>query len=124
MEDYKSNEIKVMLYFDEAHVLADRKVPGDPDGKDMYDVLCSCFNLFLSFPLFVIYLSTNSNLSLLAPQGPLARSARARANADALQAPITETPFDCAPTLRIKPNKLKLEDLYQIEFMAQFGRPM
>jgi hypothetical protein len=122
--DYHRNEVKVMLYFDEAHVLAARKVLDDPDGKDMYDVLCSCFNRFLSSPIFVIYLSTTSNISFLAPQGSLARSARARANANDLQAPITETPFDCAPTLRIKPDKLRLEDLYQTEFMAQFGRPM
>jgi len=122
--DYHRNEVKVMLYFDEAHVLAARKVLDDPDGKDMYDVLCSCFNSFVSSPIFVIYLSTTSNISFLAPQGSLARSARARANANDLQAPITETPFDCAPTLRIKPDKLRLEDLYQTEFMAQFGRPM
>jgi hypothetical protein len=32
----KSNEVKFMLYFDEA--------------RDMYGILCSCFNSFLPFP--------------------------------------------------------------------------
>jgi hypothetical protein len=113
-----------MLYFDEAHVLAERKVIRDPDGKNMYDVMCSCFNSFLSSPIFVVYLSTNSNISDLAPPGPLARSGRARENADALQAPVTETPFDCFPEFLIKPGELGLEDVCEVEFMARFGRPM
>jgi len=124
MEGLASNGVKLMLYFDEAHVLGEKKVQDDPNEKDLFDVLCSCFTFFVSSPIFVIYLSTFSDMGLLAPQGSLAKSARARQNADALQAPITETPFDCSPNLSIKPGKLKLEDLYQIEFMAQFGRPM
>ena len=119
-----SNHVKLMLYFDEAHVLARNKVTGDPEGKDTYDVLCSCFNFFLSFPIFVIFLSTSSNISQLAPSGPLSRSARARNNADALQAPVTEIPFDCSPIFPIIPGKLGLDDVCRVEFMAQFGRPM
>jgi hypothetical protein len=123
MEGYQSGHVKLMLYFDEAHVLGEKSVENDLEGKDMYDVLCSCFNFFLSLPIFIVFLSTNSNVSQLAPRGSMAKSGRARENADALQAPITETPFDCSPKLPIKPD-LKLDDLYGIEFMAQFGRPM
>ena len=96
----------------------------DPDGKDMYDVVCSCFNIFLPKPIFVIYLSTNSNNNQLAPPGSLARSARACIIADALQALITETPFDRSPNLPIKPSTLRLEELYDIKFMARFARPL
>ena len=120
----RSNHVKLMLYFDEAHVLAGRRVPNDPDGKDSYDVLCSCFNFFLSSQIFVIFLSTSSNISQLAPSGPLARSARARDSADALQAPVTEIPFDCSPIFPIIPGKLGLDDVCKVEFMAQFGRLM
>ena len=124
MKGFVNGHVKLMLYFDEAHVLSARAVPHDPEEKDMYDVLCSCFNLFLSLPIFVIFLSTTSNIHELAPLGPLAKSARARANADALQAPLTETPFDCSPEFPIKPGKFGLKDVCQVEFMAQFGRPM
>jgi hypothetical protein len=124
LEGFRDGEVKLMLYFDEAHVLAEKKVIKDPDGKNMYDVMCSCFNFFLSSPVFVIYLSTNSNISDLAPTGPLAKSARARQNADALQAPVTETPFDCFPEFVVKSDALRLEDVCQVEFMARFGRPM
>jgi hypothetical protein len=124
MEGFKSNHVKLMLYFDESHVLTAKPVPRDPDQKDMYDVLCSCFNFFLSLPVFVIFLSTTSNINELAPSGSLAKSARARANADALQAPVTETPFDWSPEFPIKPGKFGLGDVSRVEFMAQFGRPM
>jgi hypothetical protein len=124
MGGLKNKQVKLMLSFDEAHVLAEHKVPKDPDGNDTYDVLCSCFNFFLSMPIFVIYLSTSSIIGQLAPQGSLARSGRARENADALQAPITETPFDCSPEFPIIPGKLVLEDVCKVEFMVQFGRPM
>ena len=124
MEGFKNGHVKLILYFDEAHVLSAKTVPHTPDRKDMYDVLCSCFNSFLSSPIFAIFLSTNSNISQLAPQGPLARSARALVNEDALQAPVTETSFDCSPTFPIKARTLGLKDVSEVEFMAQFGRPM
>jgi hypothetical protein len=124
MEGYQTNDVQLMLYFDEAHGLLDRKIPNDPDEKDMYDVLCSCFNAFLSSPIFVIYLSTNFNISQLAPAGRAARSGRARANADALQAPITEVPFDCSPDFPIPSGERSLQDVCEVRFMAQFGRPM
>jgi hypothetical protein len=54
----------------------------------------------------------------------LARSARARRNGDALQAPITKTPFDCSPKFPIKPKDLDLKALSKVEFLALFGRPM
>jgi hypothetical protein len=68
MKDLQSsNCVKLMLYVDEAHILAGRRVPEDPEGKDTFDVLCSCFNFFLPLPIFVIYISTSSNISQLAP---------------------------------------------------------
>ena len=119
-----SGDVKIMLYFDEAHVLAvESDVERGPDG-DNYDVLCSCLNLFMGYPFFVIFLSTSSCLSHMAPQGPQARSARARHNPEGLQAPIIETPFDCWPTFPLKPGDLMLHDLYRMKTLASFGRPM
>lgn len=45
-------------------------------------------------------------------------------NAEALQAPITEVPFDCSPDFPIPSGKLRLQDVCGVRFMAQFGRPM
>jgi len=124
MKGFQNNNVKLMLYFDEAHVLAERNVPHDRDGKDLYDVLCSCLNNFVPSPIFTIFVSTTSNITQPAPQPPLARSARARAEPGAPQAPVTETPFDCSPRFPIKPRTIKLKDVSEVEFMAQFGRPM
>ena len=119
-----SNHIKLMLYFNECHVLAGRRVPNDPDGKDTYDVLCSCFNFFLFSLIFIIYLLPSSNISQLAPSGPLARSAQVCDNVDAMQAPVTKIPFHCSPIFLIIPGELGLDDICKVKFMAQFGHPV
>ncbi|THH19412.1 hypothetical protein EW146_g1745 [Bondarzewia mesenterica] len=119
-----SQPIKLMLYFDEAHVLAQSKAPKNEDDKTLYDVLLSCLNDLRSLPMFSIFLSTNSHVAYFAPIQHLARSARARSNNAHLQAPITETPFDCHPSFPIRPNQFTLADVTTVEFMARFGRPL
>jgi len=123
-QQFPANEIKVVIYFDESHTLSDVLAPTNPMNKTLYDVLCSALDHLKSRPLFTIFLSTNSHLATLAPSAALARSARALVHSGALQAPITETPFDCAPDLCILPGTLSLEDISDLEFMARFGRPL
>ncbi|KAF8575276.1 hypothetical protein K439DRAFT_1665120 [Ramaria rubella] len=118
------DDVRVVIYFDEADILTNTSVPSNPDNTDLYDVLCSCFNAFLGEPLFVIYLSTKLHLEQSAPSRQMASSARAYGYANALQAPINETPFDCAKDLYIRPGKCTLQDICTIEFMSMFGRPM
>jgi hypothetical protein len=118
----RSKAVKLMVYFDEAHVLAAASdLQQGLDKKDNYEVMCSCLNVFIGFPLFAIFLSTNSCLNRIARQGWQFRSFRARQH---LQAPITETPFDCSLEFPLKPGDLMLQDLYKIEMLASFGRPM
>ena len=114
------------MYFDEAHMLTTDVSKANVlwQGKDLYDCLLSHLNHFVEYPVFSIFLSTNSSLSDLAPPTREAKSSRARNALDHVQAPITETPFDCSPTLYVVPNTLKWQDVCKIEFMAQFGRPM
>ena len=123
-QHFPNNQIKVVLYFDEAQTLSDEMAPKNIENKSLYDVLCSAFDHLRSASLFIIFLSTNSRLDKLVPGGPLARSARARENWHALQAPITETPFDCSPDFPIIPGTMKLEETCDVAFMARFGRPL
>lgn len=122
------NKVKLMLYFDEAHTLTgDQPILVDEANDktmNLYDGLCSSLADLYKQPLFTIFLSTNSNLSQLARAGRLASSARASQNPGVLQAPITETAFDCSPNLLVRSGELTLEDVCSIEFMAQFGRPL
>ena len=72
-----SQRIKLITYFDEAHPLT-KVVPKNDDEKTLYDFLCSCLNQFLAFPMFCIFLSTNSTLAQFASPRALAKSARIR----------------------------------------------
>ncbi|KAF8574630.1 hypothetical protein K439DRAFT_1642071 [Ramaria rubella] len=113
-------------YFDEAHVLAADTKPltTNPDDKYLYDILCSCFNFFLGRSIFFIFLSTSTSIDVFAPSFSMARSARMRDNIDALQAPITEVPFDCAPESLVQPYCHKLDHVCSVAFMSKFGRPL
>jgi hypothetical protein len=73
LEGFQNGHVKLMLYFDAAHVLTEKRVP---DGQNMYDVMRSCFNVFLSSPIFVIYLSTDSSICDLTYPGSLGISYR------------------------------------------------
>ncbi|KAF8576190.1 hypothetical protein K439DRAFT_1664731 [Ramaria rubella] len=108
--------VKLVIYFDEAHVLAADTKPltTNPDDKYLYDILCSCFNYFLGRSIFFIFLSTNTSIDVFAPSSSLARSARMRDNIDTLQAPITEVPFDCAPESPVQPYCHKLDHVQGI----------
>jgi len=116
-------KVELIMYFDEAHPLT-RLTPIAADEKTSYDFLCSCLNQFSIFPVFFIFLSTNSSLAHFAGPQALAKSARIRRGNATTHAPITETPFDCSKELMVKPGKLSMEDISKIPFMAQFGRPL
>lgn len=118
-----SQQIKLVIYFDEAHPLT-KVVPKNDDEKTLYDFLCSCLNQFLAFPIFCIFLSTNSSLAQFASPRALAKSARIRGGKAELHAPITETPFDCCEDLMIKPGEWDFKDITTIGYMAKFGRPL
>jgi len=119
-----SQRIKLIIYFDEAHPLTKVVPKSDDDEKTLYDFLCSCLNEFLAFPMFCIFLSTNSSLAQFAAPRALAKSARIRGGRAVTHAPITETPFDCCGDLMVKPGELSIKDISTIPFMAQFGRPL
>lgn len=116
------NKIKIILYFDEAHELSRIRTNGNQGNLpyDHYNALCGSLNVFRAQPIFAIFLSTD--LSALAPSRKDNRSTRARAGH--LQAPITETPFDCSPDFPLKLESLDYDDICQIKFLAQFGRPL
>ena len=116
--------VKLVIYFDAAHVLSDTEVFSNSD-KTLYAVMLSVLNVFTSTPLFVLFLSTSPRLSPPAPVSAqmIARSGRA-IRSPAHHAPITETPFDCAPSFPVASDKYSRLELGQLEFMAQFGRPL
>jgi hypothetical protein len=118
-----SYAIEIVMYFDEAHSLTALK-PKNENEKTLYDVFCSVLNTFLRYPVFVIFLSTNSDLAELATPRSLAQSARIRDGRATIHAPITETPFDCYPDMLIRPVTMSFVETTTVEYMAKFGRPL
>ena len=56
----ESQQIKLIIYFDEAHPLT-KAVPKNDNEKTLYDFLCLCLNQFLDFPIFCILLRYTRN---------------------------------------------------------------
>lgn len=138
-DDDANRPIEIFLYVDEAHLLHKNITPENKDGKTLYDIFCHSVDHLSHKPFFVVFLSTLSTIAQFAPTADLARSARIHDGHAKLQAPITETAFDCFfqrpgsasetdqydPLVgRIKPGKLRHTDLSDVRFMARFGRPL
>ncbi|PIL27971.1 hypothetical protein GSI_09915 [Ganoderma sinense ZZ0214-1] len=117
-------DIHILIYFDEAHVLATRRVPKSSNSKTALDVLFTVLDSFREHGVFTVFISTRLHPECATPPGSVGPSARRRVVASALHAPITETPFDCFGARPIVPSCLRAEDVCDVAFMACFGRPM
>ena len=120
------NAVKLMLYFDEAHILTSIDVAGSTkaENRNLMEILCWTLEEMRHSSVFGIFLSTNSSMARFAPRPWLARSARVRNNANDLQAPVTEIPFDCSPGFPLKMDQMEMKELYEVAHLAKFGRPL
>ncbi|CAL1710506.1 unnamed protein product [Somion occarium] len=131
----ESEDVKLLLCFDESQTLAKQRVLG-ADGKPVceknyYHIFLSCLNEWLQdvngTQVMAVFLSTNSDIYDLAPLPEHVPSARYMNSRSNLQPPLNETPFDCSPDLPLgtdELNKLTLAKASQISFLARFGRPL
>ncbi|KAH8094593.1 hypothetical protein DFH11DRAFT_1753067, partial [Phellopilus nigrolimitatus] len=122
-----SLDARVVIYFDEAHDLTNICVPSNRGSmcRTLYHAFCSAANGILSKPVFFLFLSTHSSLSQFAPPQWSYPSARTAVSEDTIQPPFTELPFDCSQAEPlIRPGQKKLEDVANIRFMSEFGRPL
>ncbi|OCH87738.1 hypothetical protein OBBRIDRAFT_805843 [Obba rivulosa] len=100
------------------------EVPGNAEEGNLYDALCSSLDVFRGLPIFFVFLSTNSQIALLAPPKSRSKSIAAKQHFGSLVAPFTETPFDCSPKFPLPRDGHTLHDIITVEFMAQLGRPL
>ncbi|KIL60714.1 hypothetical protein M378DRAFT_26410 [Amanita muscaria Koide BX008] len=115
--------VQAVIYFDEAHELANHNV-GSRKDRNRLDVLYACLDAFSRLPIMFIFTSTTSSLYRLAPPRAGANSGRRVAGDSVDQAPITELPFDCHPSLPLDPNVHSFQAICELEFLARFGRPL
>ncbi|KAI0806797.1 hypothetical protein C8Q74DRAFT_1341823 [Fomes fomentarius] len=115
-----ASTIHVFMYFDEAHALARWRAEL---GKSLLDVLVQTLDRFECLGAFTVSVSTQSQLEYLAPSSLFAPSARVRQLVEHMHDPITATPFNCIPD-ELEPSDFKADDVSEVGFMAQFGRPL
>ncbi|KAF8342621.1 uncharacterized protein EI90DRAFT_3029644 [Cantharellus anzutake] len=129
--DGKAKEVKCIIYFDEAHQLAE-PVPSekktDARSRSPYDNLGTVLSALINFPVFFIFLSTSSHLQKFAPS-PASHPSVRIAQGLRLFPPFTELPFDIFvdkvfETLENQEKNLSLENVGQTSVMAGFGRSL
>ncbi|OCH84434.1 hypothetical protein OBBRIDRAFT_839698 [Obba rivulosa] len=120
----QSGHVKLVCSFDEADVLALQEVPGNAEEGNLYNALCSSLDVFRGLPIFFIFLSTNSQITLLVPPKSRSKSTAAKQHFGSLVAPFTETPFDCLPKFLLLRDEHTLHNIITVEFMAQLGRSL
>ncbi|KAL4246586.1 hypothetical protein ABKN59_008467 [Abortiporus biennis] len=115
------NEVKVVVYFDEAQ--EPRKVHTSGGTESNYKIMLLMLNRCVFQPLFVLFLSTSSSISPITPHPEQAKFAHMFSNF--YLAPFTEMPFDCAPGFLVNYNKqLTLQEISKPTFLSKFGRPL
>ncbi|OCH85448.1 hypothetical protein OBBRIDRAFT_891177 [Obba rivulosa] len=119
-----ADRVKIVCSMDEVDILARTEAASSKENKTLYDVLCSCSEIFSGQPIFFLFLSTHSQLSLLAPPKRLMTCASTRSHFATLVPPITETPFDCSPEFPLRLDGHTMETICRIESIARFGRPL
>ncbi|EMD31840.1 hypothetical protein CERSUDRAFT_127211 [Gelatoporia subvermispora B] len=116
--------VKIICSVDEADVLALTSVPGNEQEGNLYEAFCTSLDVFRGLPIFFLFLSTNSQIALLAPPKRKLISEDAKKHFTSLIAPFTETPFNCSPNFPLDNVSYRLEEITTIGFMAQLGRPL
>ncbi|PCH39028.1 hypothetical protein WOLCODRAFT_29336 [Wolfiporia cocos MD-104 SS10] len=110
----------IVLYFDESHILFQHKTN---DASTYYDGLVSALDAFKLSKIIGLFLSTTSLLAEYAPTHEKMPSDRAQA--EALQPPYTELPFDCHPDFfPVSEDQYTVDALSTPEFQSNFGRPL
>jgi hypothetical protein len=112
----------LVMYFDEVHEICYQGF----HGRSPYDELCSVLSDLMAERFVVIFLSTSSQLSRLAPAPAIFPSERGQRANVLLPSPFTELPFDShvIGVDPIQPNYHRRRDVVKAETLLAFGRPL
>ncbi|KAJ7132267.1 hypothetical protein C8R44DRAFT_773589 [Mycena epipterygia] len=130
-----AGSVKILLVLDEAHTLADQWVhdpnsktgpQGTPIPRSFLSVLDRVLNSIRTYPIFTVYLSTNSKLGGLAPLRSRHPSSRMQ-HPEQLIPPLTElTDLDVfveAETKKVLEHGVTLNKVCDPILVSSFGRP-
>lgn len=94
----------------------------DTAQNSLYLAFRSVLNDHRDYPLFTLFLSTVPHIAQYVP--PLGPIRGWFSKSGEPKAPITGTPFDCAPDILVAEYAHDREEIAQPHFMARFGRPL
>ena len=118
--DKQDSRVKCFIAFDEAHAVT----LSSNDGKrTSFSNLGTVLSWLTRYPLFVLFMSTNNSVSLLAPPQHKQESLRA-ASGSTLFPPMTLFPTDIFADELGSRKGFKLADSCNLDVMTRFGRPM
>lgn len=133
----------IVLYFDEIHSLTREReltvrpnTQGDAPGSTQagptssgdihptpYAAMHSAITGLDGRSCFTLFISTCTPAYAFDPSWGIPRSG-VPVDHGAIQAPSTETPFDCHPSFPVMPSDYTLAETAEIGFLVRFGRPL
>jgi hypothetical protein len=128
-KDLARAEVLFFIYFDEAHVLTQVEPGRLPPLQSRYDLLGFVLTKMNTLPFFAVFLSTNSSIGSFAPSTYEIPSLWGL-QSTVLHAPFTELSFDAfaensfASLSRENPTGVRLQDVWNLDYLVKFGRPM
>lgn len=114
-----NGRVQILIYFDEAQELMKAQ---DTAQESLYLAFRSVLNDHRDHPLFTLFLSTVPHIAQYVP--PVITTRVYSHKLGEPKAPITGTPFDCAPDILVEEYAYDREEIAQPHFMARFGRPL
>ncbi|CAE6458759.1 unnamed protein product [Rhizoctonia solani] len=113
------------VYIDEAHLLTQAIKSGNEEHKrNQFHNLGKVLSTLIDYPMFFIFLSTNSSLRDLAPPASHYRSERAILGSQLIP-PFTELPIDIYEDKVIDEfGSMTLRNACTVDVMVCFGRPL
>jgi hypothetical protein len=130
LERGSKKSVKCMVYFDEAHKLAEP--PSEPTRpgrlRSVYHNLGKVLADLISEPVFFVFLSTNSHLQRFAPSAANHPSNRT-VTGSSLLPPFTELPFDVFSgevfdQMNEEDMPISLANVCMVDRMVAFGRTL
>jgi len=115
----------IVQSMDEVHILFEPRTQDPQPGHTLYSRFKSILSEIRGEAFCVVFLSTASSISGLAPSKDVAPSMRERSDDLALTTPFTELPFDVDLLSQpLVPQQESLESVCSLQFITQFGRPL
>ena len=123
----ESRPVRLIIYIDESHEMTTSEETIKGDGRNAYQVLCSCLNELRNLDLFFVFISTsNFMLSDYSPSSRVFWSTMGQnSSITHVQTPYTELPFDVWKEPHLVTEGIHtMDDVCSVEFMVRFGRPL